>query len=430
MPAPIALKQLTFGSAVLTVGEGAQYSTIQAAVNAASTGDLVLVYPGTYAESVTINAAITVMGVVERPGCADTTSMPIISVTKGTTGAVLTVGGGAKVQNLRVLCTLTASSINVAGISCSSACSLVNVVVEMTANSPFTSVNVYGIQRASTSNVSLCDVKAVVTGTATFTNGIPLDLGNYSGTSYIAGHCEFSNASISATNIKASIWFHNASLTAYLRATCVIDSSPKIDSISLLVFEGGGFAGLAGLVAGQDQSDTSLLYSYERSKLLTSGLNDLFKLNLRNITSDPTDAAAGDVWYRSDLPSFRAKLGSSTVKLEPPILSKSITIESPTSSEDISMFFTNLAITVTEMRAVVVGTTPSVTWTVRHGTDRSGTGAEVVTGGTTTTSQTSGSDVTSFNDATIVADSFVWIETTAKTGTVGQITITIFYTED
>lgn len=111
--------------------------------------------------------------------------------------------------------------------------------------------------------------------------------------------------------------------------------------------------------------------------------------------------------------------------------SKSITVEDPTSSEDISIFFTNKAITVTEMRAVLVGSaTPSVTWTIRHGTDRSGTGAEVVTSGTTTTSTTTGSDVISFNDATIVADSFVWLETTAQSGTVDEINITIFYTVD
>ena len=110
---------------------------------------------------------------------------------------------------------------------------------------------------------------------------------------------------------------------------------------------------------------------------------------------------------------------------------KSITIEDPTASEDISAFFTNEAITVTEIRAVLVGSsTPSVTWTVRHGTDRSAAGAEVVTGGTTTTSTTTGDDVTSFNDATIVADSFVWIETTAQSGTVDELHITIVYTVD
>lgn len=109
-------------------------------------------------------------------------------------------------------------------------------------------------------------------------------------------------------------------------------------------------------------------------------------------------------------------------------LSKSITIESPSSSEDLSMFFTNKSITITEIRAVLRGSaTPSVTWTIRHGTDRNAAGAEVVTGGTVTTSTTTGSDVTSFNDATIVADSFVWLETTAQSGTVDELSVTIFY---
>lgn len=108
-----------------------------------------------------------------------------------------------------------------------------------------------------------------------------------------------------------------------------------------------------------------------------------------------------------------------------------ITLEDPGAAEDGTIGFTNKAITVTEIRGVLIGSsTPSVTWTVRHGTDRSATGAEVVTSGTTTTSVSTGDDVTSFNDATIVANSFVWLETTAKSGTVDEIHVTACYTED
>lgn len=114
-----------------------------------------------------------------------------------------------------------------------------------------------------------------------------------------------------------------------------------------------------------------------------------------------------------------------------PTLSKAITVKNPTNAEDISMFFTDPAITITKMVAVLVGSsTPSVTWTVRHSTDRNATGNEVVTGGTTTTSTTTGSVVTSFNDATIPATSFVWLETTAKSGTVTELHLTIFYRQD
>ena len=78
------------------------------------------------------------------------------------------------------------------------------------------------------------------------------------------------------------------------------------------------------------------------------------------------------------------------------------------------------------MVAVLRGSsTPSVTWTVRKGSDRSATGTEVVTGGTTTTSTTTGSVVTSFNSATIAASDFVWLRTTAKSGTVDEYHLTI-----
>lgn len=110
------------------------------------------------------------------------------------------------------------------------------------------------------------------------------------------------------------------------------------------------------------------------------------------------------------------------------VFSKSITVESPTATEDLSMFFTPVAITVTKMTAVLVGaSSPSLTWTVRFATDRSATGTEVVTSGTTTTSTTTGSVVTSFNDATIDANCFVWLETTAQSGTVNQMNLTIIY---
>lgn len=111
--------------------------------------------------------------------------------------------------------------------------------------------------------------------------------------------------------------------------------------------------------------------------------------------------------------------------------SKSIAVESPTNAEDISMFFTPAAITISKMVAVLTGSSsPSVTWTVRHSPDRSAVGNEVVTSGTTTTSTTSGSTVTTFNDATIPANSFVWVETNSKSGTVDSLSLTLIHTKD
>lgn len=113
------------------------------------------------------------------------------------------------------------------------------------------------------------------------------------------------------------------------------------------------------------------------------------------------------------------------------IRSASITVEDPDNTEDITIFYTSKAITISEMRAVLRGSdTPSVTWTIRHNVNRTSTGYEVVTSGTTTTNTTTGEDITTFNDATIPADSFVWFKTTAQSGTVTEFHVTMVFTED
>lgn len=111
--------------------------------------------------------------------------------------------------------------------------------------------------------------------------------------------------------------------------------------------------------------------------------------------------------------------------------SKSITIESPTASEDITLFYCEVAITVSKLKAILVGSaSPSVTWTIRHDTSRSAVGSEVKTGGTVTTSTTTGSEETTLDDPTIPASSYIWVETTAQSGTVDTLAITLFYDED
>lgn len=113
-----------------------------------------------------------------------------------------------------------------------------------------------------------------------------------------------------------------------------------------------------------------------------------------------------------------------------PTIVKSVEIESPTASENITLFKVASAATITDMYAVVRGTSASTTWVIKHGTDRSGGGSSVNTAGTTTTDTTSGSTVTTFTDATIVANSWVWLVTTATAGTINSLNVTINYRMD
>ena len=113
------------------------------------------------------------------------------------------------------------------------------------------------------------------------------------------------------------------------------------------------------------------------------------------------------------------------------------TIESPADGDDIRIGFTNKAITITEMRCVLVAGT-SVLWSVYHHTARAtavASGAEVCTAGTTTlTSDTDGSDIPTetdtFDDATVPADRFLVLSIETVTGAVTEFGLTIFYTVD
>lgn len=111
-----------------------------------------------------------------------------------------------------------------------------------------------------------------------------------------------------------------------------------------------------------------------------------------------------------------------------PTLSKTFNIEIPTASEDVTVFRTDVAITVVEVIAVSTGTTPSVTYQLKHDPTRSNSGNNLTTSATTTS--TGAGDTATLSDATIPADSWVWLETTAQTGTVDWLSIDIRYTED
>lgn len=126
-----------------------------------------------------------------------------------------------------------------------------------------------------------------------------------------------------------------------------------------------------------------------------------------------SEIPSGDVASRSTLPPRSATL----------------VIPSPTASEDITAFYTDEAITIQKIVCVLKGSaSPSVTFDVRHGTDRSAAGTALITSPSATTNTTSGTSTTSFNNASVSAGSFVRVKTTAMSGTVDFAEITIIYT--
>ena len=124
---------------------------------------------------------------------------------------------------------------------------------------------------------------------------------------------------------------------------------------------------------------------------------------------------------------------STTGKLEPFTLAGMMpfTISNPGASQDDTIFFTTVAITLDEMEVVLLGSsTPSVTFNIVHHPDRSNAGNNVFTSDQVVTNETTGDNLTVFVDGTIPADSFVWLETQAQSGTVDEFHVTLHWIED
>ena len=147
-------------------------------------------------------------------------------------------------------------------------------------------------------------------------------------------------------------------------------------------------------------------------------------------TGDPSSPSEGDFWYHGTDEFLRYRDSAKNVSLTG-IGRKSILVEDPTASEDLTMFFTEEAITVRQVEGVLRGSaTPTVTISVMHNTDRNAAGNNVLTAATAITSTTTGDSPAIGGDVTIPANSFVWLETSAQGGTVDEINVTIKFTED
>ncbi len=108
--------------------------------------------------------------------------------------------------------------------------------------------------------------------------------------------------------------------------------------------------------------------------------------------------------------------------------SKTMIIESPTRTEDLTFFRIDRAITVNEVYGVVTGGSPNVTFRLRHSRDRN-SGGTTVTRNTRVTNR-SGGNRASLTNRNIPADSWIWLETTASSGNNVTLTVDIRYQFD
>lgn len=96
---------------------------------------------------------------------------------------------------------------------------------------------------------------------------------------------------------------------------------------------------------------------------------------------------------------------------------RGITMVSPGASENATLFYTTSALTLSSVWAVLTGTSPSITFSIASGSSRASATTTHVNA-QTVTSTTTGTSVTIANTS-IPANSWVWITTSAASGTIG-----------
>ena len=94
-----------------------------------------------------------------------------------------------------------------------------------------------------------------------------------------------------------------------------------------------------------------------------------------------------------------------------------LTLSYPLVGDKLPLLHTASGLTIAEVRALVAGTTPSVSFSIRYGPDFSAVGTAIRVAGMTSSSTSSGDSWSSFDNAVVPAGSWLWIVVEAVNGT-------------
>jgi len=201
---------------------------------------------------------------------------------------------------------------------------------------------------------------------------------------------------------------------------------------NLQAFINGSIKTPNGAFAASDAVDDSTWDGVSGSISLDLDVGDEVEIKLQSYQNTTTISANGTWNFTqgmriSKTSGIKGEKGD-TGTGAPVSLSKTFTLQEPTASDDITIFRTDVAITVQEVIACSTGTSPDTTYQLKHHPTRSDAGNALTTSAATTSTTTG--DIASLSDATIPANSWVWIETSAASGTSVYLSVDIRYTED
>jgi hypothetical protein len=120
----------------------------------------------------------------------------------------------------------------------------------------------------------------------------------------------------------------------------------------------------------------------------------------------------------NDHPQYR--LTASTIEIHD---SKSATFRETRADEDSTLMIVTNEVTIISAATISVGSTPSTTWSIKYGTDRSVAGSELMSGTATSTTSVE----YTYTGHTVSPGNIIWLETSATGGTVSEFHLTMSY---
>jgi hypothetical protein len=137
---------------------------------------------------------------------------------------------------------------------------------------------------------------------------------------------------------------------------------------------------------------------------------------------------AQDGYSPTVIPTFQ-QIVNDSIDNAGAIAPKTLTIVNPSGSNlpEVTLFYLKNAVTISRIDAVLRGTTPSVSYSLRYGPDRSAAGTEVVSGGLTCSNTNTGTTTTTFNNPTVPLGNYVWVKVTAISGLVDEFSVTLSF---
>jgi len=278
------------------INTAADYSTIQAAINAASSGDVIMVGPGTYAEQLTLKAGVRVIGTGVCTGETGSTARTYVFPTIAADGSAI-VGpasgvtyleniaaraDGATGNNRRTLAVTT-------GTVKAKDCCFHSEGIAVAAGTLYTVL-------ASGGNVVLrgCLVTQALPGSAILPGAIEIDNAA-------------SEVALDSCDVDGSVWA--------VEITGGLLTLLRSGKIGLINRTGGtitmnGDVKVTDILGINDTTTETNLTHDVYGVALTNGKNDLYKLNLRAITGDVSSPANGDLWYNNSTGKFRGRQGA------------------------------------------------------------------------------------------------------------------------